>query len=79
MASRPISSPRALRSVLRRWENAAATSGAKCGLTANGGCARTVRRTTADHTRGGGWKAPGPTSNSRSTPNPGASMTVRRP
>ena len=57
----------------------AATSAAYGGGTANRGCGSTVRRATADHTRGGGWKAPGPTSNSFSIGRRGASMTVRRP
>src|SRR5581483_9039008 len=70
---------RALRRVLRRWEKASATRGAKCGLTANAGSGRTVSRATADHTRGGGLKAPGPTSNKCSTVTHGASMTVSRP
>ncbi len=37
-APRLASPRRALRSVLRRWEKAAATTCAKCGLTANAGC-----------------------------------------
>jgi hypothetical protein len=52
---------------------------AKCGLTANAGSRRTVRRTTEDQTRGGGWNAPGPTSKSDSAFTQGASITVRRP
>src|SRR5688572_447328 len=56
----------ALRMVLRRWENAAETTPAKCGLTAKAGSRRTMSRTTADQTLGGGWNAPGPTSNSDS-------------
>ena len=39
----------------------------------------TVTLDGVDTTRGGGRKAPGPMSNSGSTRNHGASMTVRRP
>src|SRR5256885_5371038 len=56
----------ALRIVLRRCENAAATTAAKCGLTQNAGSRRMVRRTPADQTLGGGWKGPGPTSDQHS-------------
>src|SRR6185312_4846459 len=69
----------ALRKVLRRWENAAATTLAKRAFTGNAGCRRTVRRTTADHTFGGGRNAPGPTSNSVSAVSHGDNMIVRRP
>src|SRR5690348_5179226 len=75
-----VASPRsAFRSVLRRCAKASATILENAGLTANAGSALTVSRATADHTFGGGWKAPGPTSNSRSTSTHGASITVRRP
>ena len=53
----------ALRSVLRRCEKAADTVRANAGGTANAGSRRTVRRATADQTRGAGVNAPGPTSN----------------
>src|SRR5581483_6622325 len=69
----------ALRSVLRRWANAAATTAPKCGLTAKAGSGCTVSLATADQTAGGGWKAPGPTSNRGSARSQGESMTVRRP
>src|SRR5690348_8532551 len=78
--SSAVARPRsALRKVLRRWEKAAATTAANAGLIENAGVGRTERRATADHTCGGGWKAPGPTSNNRVTSTHGDSMTVRRP
>ena len=43
------------------------------------GSGGTVRRTTADQTRGGGWKAPGPTRTGARRAPSGASMTVSRP
>src|SRR6185437_9468256 len=79
ICSRLTTPLRALRSVLRRWEKAAATTPAKRGLTLNEGARRTVSRATADHTFGGGRNAPGPTSKSSSTSTHGAIMIVRRP
>jgi hypothetical protein len=49
--ARPFS---ALRSVLRRWAKAAATTPANAGLGRKAGAARTVSLATADHTFGGG-------------------------
>src|SRR5678815_4739186 len=79
MASTSTSDRSALRRVLRRAEKAADTVRANAGGTANAGSRRTVRRATADQTRGGGLKAPGPTSNRCFASNQGASITVRRP
>ena len=77
--SASTSARRPLRSVLRRWEKAADTVRANAGGTANAGSRRTVRRATADQTRGAGVNAPGPTSNRCLASNQGASMTVSRP
>ena len=63
---------RLLRSVLRRCEKAWATTAANCSPARRTAARRrTVRRATADQTRGGGVKAPGPTSNSFSHLQPG--------
>ena len=79
IASASSSARSALRSVLRRCENAADTVRANAGGTANAGSRRTARRATADQTRGAGVNAPGPTSNRCFASNQGASMTVSRP
>ena len=60
-ASRGAAAWSALRSVLRRWPNAACTTRPRCpsSATATRGAARASSRTTADSTRGGGRNARG--------------------
>ena len=71
----------ALRSVLRRWPNAAATMRAKSAASAMRGCVAPsgTRRATAESTFGAGRNAPGGTMNSRVDAKRACSITVSRP